>query len=182
MSIEQAGDGRSGSPERTAEAEALRVLARRPLTVHEIRQRLGRRGHDEEAIRQVVERLLQRNYLNDLELSLQFISTRTARLGQGRARLIRELRQRGVEASLAEQAWDQAVSEGEIDPAATLRRRVRREIDRRGGTLDLRGYRRVFDALLRAGFDSQSVREELASHHRVSDPDALPREPHDDFS
>ena len=164
------------SLEEPAEAEALRMLARRPVTVHEVQRRLSDRGHDEEAIRCVVERLLERSYLNDLELSIQFICTRAARLGQGRQRLLRELRQRGVEAAVAERAWELALSQEQLDPAETLRRRARKEIDRRGGALDLRGYQRVYNVLLRAGFEPRSVSNELAPHRRATDPDGIPIE------
>ncbi len=189
------------SVKESAEAEALRMLARRPVTVNEVQRRLSDRGHDVEAIRCVVKRLLERSYLNDLELSIQFICTRAARLGQGRQRLIRELRQRGVEAAVAEQAWELALSQGQLDPAETLRRRARKEIGRRGGVLDLRGYHRVYNALLRAGFEPRPVRNELAPHRRAIDLDRIPideadvpfdshepdgahepQEPHDDFS
>jgi regulatory protein len=156
--------------ERTAESEALRLLARRPLSVAELRRRLASRGHDPRAVEWAVERLARAGYLDDLALAVEFILVRAARRGYGRERLLAELARRGVDPRTAAEAWTRALGEEPELDRASLRRRVCAELARAGGRLDARAYRRVYNALLRAGFDGASVESELAPYRDFPEP------------
>ena len=162
----------SGGPARGPEAEALHLLARRPLTVAELRERLQRRGHAGAAISQTIDRLGEAGYVDDLRLATDFIVTRAARLGHGRERLLRDLRRRGVDAAVAAEAWSRAVQDGDVQPEDQLRERVRREVERLGslgGQLDPKAYRRVYNAQLRAGFDAERLGAELRPYCQFLD-------------
>lgn len=164
-------DQRSGRQER-AQAEGLRLLAARPLSVAELRQRLAGRGHQAEDVELAITRLTQLGYLDDAELARHYIVTRGQRLGHGQLRLIRELERRGVDRVTADEAWRRAVDDGEFDPQAILQREVRRHVERHGGVLDRRAYRRVYNALFRAGFEASQLAAELESHRRFNGPAA----------
>jgi regulatory protein len=170
-SFSRTSPGKDRTPKRSAGADALRLLARRPLTTSELQERLKRLGHTEADIEATVTKLSNDGYLDDGALSLNYIVTRAERKYHGQSRLIRELEQRGVKRSLAQQAWLQAVDNGDVEPDVLLVRAVERQLDRHGSPLDVRRYRRVYNALLRAGFDASRIIAELKSHRLDEHPD-----------
>lgn len=161
--------GRPGSAG-TALDRALRLLARRPRTVAELRGELSRRGIGRAEVDRVVEALSERGLLDDAVLAREFIATRSARLGHGRLRLLADLVRRGVAREVAEAAWAAAVRSGEVDPLDAARRAAGRAVLRAGGRLDRRSYARVYNALLRRGFDAETVEAALAGHRAAAGP------------
>jgi len=153
-----------------AERDGARLLARRPLSEAELRERLEKRGHAAEAVDRACDRLGRAGYLDDGRLAMDYIVTRSHRLGHGPERLLRELRDRGVDADVARRALDRVVQEGDLDPLEILRRRIGRLVPAGGGQLDGRHWRRVYNALIRAGFDTESVRRELEPYRDQPDP------------
>ena len=67
--------GKQCTPQRSAGADALRLLARRPNTLTEMRQRLERLGHTEPDIATAVAKLSHDGYLDDCALALNYIET-----------------------------------------------------------------------------------------------------------
>jgi len=141
-------------------ALALGWLARRPLTRAEMRKRLAAKGFGVEEIERTVAELVDERLLDDEALALDFIVLRSARLRLGKGRLLRELGRRGVDEGVAERAYLQAVESGDLDPESLLRdavaARLKRERD-----LDATALRRVYNALLRAGFPAAGLYAEL---------------------
>jgi regulatory protein len=128
---------------------------------------LSGQGDSPSAIDETVEWARQSGYVDDLELSEQWIETRAARKGLGRRRLLLELEDRGVDRSVAEDAWRRVVDDGRLDPEQVLNRAVSRRVSLSGGRLDRRRYARVYNALLRAGFDPPAVRVALEPHRAL---------------
>jgi regulatory protein len=149
------------APERAAYAAAVRLLARRPRTEREVRRWLEQRSYSAAVVDTVLARLGARGYVDDAELALHFIVVRAQRLGHGPRRLIHELERRGVERSTAEQAWEQAKEQGQVELRELLRRQLRRRVGTSRDRLDRSAYRRVYNALLRAGFESSAIKAEL---------------------
>ena len=156
-------------------ADALKALARRPLTDAELRDRLAKREWGADEIDETLERLRAGGYVDDAKLALDFIVLRSARLAVGLLKLIADLRKRGVSESVARTAWRQAIDSGDLDSLAVLRHRLRRQLSSAERPLDSRGYARVYNALLRAGFEGEHIRKELEPY-RGSDPS---RDPND---
>jgi len=167
-----------------AERDGALFLARRPLTVAELRDRLAGRGHSAEAVDSACDRLARAGYLDDGKLAADYIVTRAHRLGHGPDRLLRELRDRGVDPDVARLAMDRAVRDGDLDPLEILRRRIGRLLPTGAERLDGRHWRRVYNALIRAGFDSGNIRRELEPYRDLTDPhDQLSSdETNDDFA
>jgi regulatory protein len=145
----------------TAESDALRLLARRPLTRAELRGRLAESGHPVEKIDEACAKLESAGYLDDARLARHYLVTRAARLGHGPVRMLDELERRGVRRPVAEAAWSRAVDERDIVPDELLRSALLRRIPA-GGIVDVRTRTRVYNALLRAGFPVDAVAEALA--------------------
>ncbi|HKQ59697.1 MAG TPA: hypothetical protein VJS92_00350, partial [Candidatus Polarisedimenticolaceae bacterium] len=62
-----------------------------------------------------------------------------------------------------------AVAQGELAEDQPLRQAVGRRLA--AGGLDRRAYRRVYNALLRAGFEAERIRAELEPHRTFPDDD-----------
>ena len=154
---------------------AVRILARRAHSVHELKQALQRRTDSDDLIKSVMDRLKQNGLLDDARFAKQFARQRTEIRRQGRFRIARDLRARGVpdpaiEAALAENAE-------EHDEAALVRQRLQRKLRALRGPhttqkLDDKKLASLYRSLLRAGFSADVVRRELKSVTREEVPDA----------
>lgn len=155
------GRTREAAGPRTAEDEALRELARRPLTRAEIRERLGRKGIPEGEIEAALARLGAARLVDDRALAEHYLRIRAERGRLGKERLLRDLERRGIDRETAEASWSRLEEAGDVDAGAALFREVERRVGTAGGTLDRRRYARVYNALLRAGFEPEAVEAAL---------------------
>jgi regulatory protein len=142
-------------------AAATRILTRRAHSVHEMKQALAHRSDNEELINQVIERLKREGLIDDARYARQFARQRTEVRRQGRFRIARDLRARGVpdrhiEAALQENAE-------EHDEAALVRQRIQRKLRSFRGEIDEKKLASLYRSLLRAGFSADIVRREVKS-------------------
>ena len=159
-------------PRRTGDGArevALRLLGRRPLSAEELRLKLEQRGFAGGESLDAVRHLESEGWLDDHALALHYIVVRAERLGHGRERLVRELIERGVARETVERAWNEALEQGGLDPDRLLARQAALRLEREGGRLDPRAYRRVYNSLLRAGFEACSIRTQLEPYRDFPD-------------
>ena len=140
-------------------ADAVRSLARRAYSVYEMRTYLERRADDKGAVKHVLDRLKEHDYLDDARYARQFVRLRAENRKQGAFRIARDLRARGVpdrhiEAALAELA-------GQSNEAEIVRARLERRLKALRGPLDERRTASLYRSLLRAGFSADTIRHEL---------------------
>lgn len=147
----------AGNRDDAAVERAIELVSRRPLTCAEVRRKLVAEGFEPAAAEAAAGRLSDSGVLDDAKLASHYILARTERLGHGRERLIGELVRRGVEPEVARRAWDDIVGAGDLDPGSLLAREAGRRVRAEGGRLDRKGYARVYNALLRAGFEPGDV-------------------------
>ena len=138
---------------------AVSSLARRAYSVYEMRSYLERRTEDKSAVKNVLDRLKEQNYLDDARYARQFVRMRVELKKQGAFRIARDLRSRGVpdrhiDAALSERASES--SEGEL-----VRARLVRRLKSLRGPLDERRIASLYRSLLRAGFSADTIRREL---------------------
>ncbi len=155
---------------------AIRALMRRAYSVHEMKQHLGRRTDNDELVKLVIELLKREGHLDDTRYAKQFARQRTQIRRQGKFRIARDLRARGVpdrhiEAALAESAKD-------TDESAVVRQRLERKLRSFRGEITENKIASLYRSLLRAGFSSDIVRRELKSLTRaeVPAPEAQPED------
>lgn len=101
-------------------ARALRHLARREYTRHELTQKLAPHAKSETEIAQVLDDFTQRGWLSEQRAAEQMVHARRSRYGMVRIR--RDLETRGVPAEVAG-ATLAALKDGELDAARTVWRR-----------------------------------------------------------
>jgi len=132
---------------------------RRAYSIHEMKDYLSLRTEDKEAVPNVIARLREQNYLNDERYAAEFARQRTQFRRQGRYRIARELRTRGVPDRYIDAALDSAFAE--TDEAVLVRARLKRKLVLARGPLDQRKIASLYASLLRAGFSSDVIRAEL---------------------
>jgi regulatory protein len=90
---------------------ALRVLARRPHSVSELKTKLGRRAQSPADLTQTLAKLREYGLTNDRKFSEAFASARLQNQGYGRFRVLRDLRARRVAPEVAEDAVSKTFKE-----------------------------------------------------------------------
>ncbi len=104
---------------------AVKALAGRALSIGELRERLRRRAADAGDIDPVIARLKSYKYLDDAQFAESFASVRRDSEGLGKARVLRDLRQRRVAPSVAEKAVNTAYAG--FDEAAAVEHYLQRK-------------------------------------------------------
>jgi regulatory protein len=155
---------------------AVRALMRRAYSVYEMKQLLGRRTEDDNLLRNVMDRLKRAKMIDDERFAKQFARQRTEIRRQGKFRIARDLRARGIpdrhiEAALAESAKD-------TDESAVVRQRLERKLRSFRGEITENKIASMYRSLLRAGFSADIVRRELKSLTReeVPEPESQPED------
>jgi regulatory protein len=156
---------RSGSSPRKFQTEdelynsGVHALARRAYSVHEMRSFLSRRMDDADMVSTVVARMREKRYLDDLRYALEFARVHANSRRQGRFRITRELRTRGVSDQDIETALGAIFAD--TDEATLVRARLKRYLAHLRGPLGQRKVASLHRSLLRAGFSSEVIRSEL---------------------
>ncbi|MHB1155699.1 MAG: regulatory protein RecX [Phycisphaerales bacterium] len=131
---------------------ALNALARRAMSTGDMRDRIKRRGHDDAAAMRVVERLVERGWLNDEQFGRAYIEQLRSQKPAGPRLLAFKLRQKKVEAKLIARLLGEGDASHDDLPGA--RRLAEQRL--RGSTLrrcdPATRKRRLWGALARRGF------------------------------
>jgi regulatory protein len=138
---------------------ALRALTRRAHSIFEMRRALERRSEDASLVRAVLDRLKQRNLLDDVRYARDFARNHALGRRQGRFRIAQELRRRGVPDRHIEAALDEVFATQ--DEAALVRKRLQQKLRNVRGALDQKRLASLYRSLLRAGFSTDLIRREL---------------------
>jgi regulatory protein len=143
---------------------AVKILSRRAHSVSEMKKALIRRTANEDLIQKVLARLKQNGLIDDARFAKQFARQRTEIRHQGKYRVARELRARGVPDQHIETAVEEAAANS--DEAAMVRQRIDRKLKFFRGPhtdkkIDDKKIASLYRTLLRAGFSSDTIRREL---------------------
>jgi len=132
---------------------------RRAHSVHEMRQLLERRAESADDAKAVLARLRQNKYLDDGRFAAEFARVHGLARRQGRYRIARELRQRGVPDRYIEAALEAVFAE--TSEAELIGVRLKRKLTNFRGRIDQRKAASLYRGLLRAGFSGDAVRDAL---------------------
>ncbi len=141
---------------------AIKLLAAKPRSVAELRERLLRvKNTDEAIVETVISRLSEYGYLNDERFAFSYASHKVKQRPIGRRRLERDLKFKKVDSEVANEALEMVYSETSeeelIDKAIEKRLRIRGKPQNRAEAKSL------FDHLLRQGFGFELVSEKIRS-------------------
>jgi regulatory protein len=135
-----------------AQGAALRLLAYRPRSEAEMRQRLARRDLPEEVVQETIARLREQGLLSDAAFARFWVETRDQNSPRGRRLLWQELSVKGIEREVARQA---IAAVAEEDAALRAAQKKARHLQGQDYPLF---RRRLGDFLLRRGFPYPTVR------------------------
>ena len=149
---------------------ALKALTRRAFPILELEQKLLQSCSDTDVVNGVIERLKAAGYLDDRKFCESFIQSRLQRKAQGRARIERELRARGLNPKLVSEELDKAYpAEAELQP---LQKALERKLRSLPPPMDEKKLSRLYNHLLRRGFPGGAIRVELRRRLKMeTDPD-----------
>lgn len=151
------GTGRkTGSKEtKSAWQRSLDLLARRSLTAGEVATRLRRDGYAEDDVAAAIERLCDRSFVDDRQVTYNHVRRRVEEGRHGPLKVRAELLRRGVDAGLVDEAIAEAF------PPDDLRESVRRAATKMAGSggipRERAGRERIARRLARAGFPVGAV-------------------------
>jgi regulatory protein len=140
---------------------ALRALMRRPHSVKEMQRLLDRRASHKLLAQVVMARMKENGQLDDARYAQQFTRQRTEIRRQGKYRIARDLRARGVSDADIQAAVD-SNSDDESQRAA-IRHRIERKLKLSRGEISDNKIASLYRSLLAAGFPSDAIRRELKS-------------------
>lgn len=156
-------------PDRSAYLDALHLLARRELSVKQLRDRLIGRDHAREDIDRAVEHLLETGALDDRRVASAYVRTALTIKGRGRLRIQRELQEIGLPQDIITSALADAFAS--VDERGLIAKALQKKL--RGGKKisSPAEYARVYQFLMRQGFSPEGVTAALRSHRRAGHDD-----------
>jgi regulatory protein len=132
---------------------------RRAYSVYEMRMLLERRAEEKSLVPPVMKKLKQLGYMDDARYAREFARSHAQLRRQGKFRITRELRTRGIPDRHIEAALENAFVE--TDEPSVLRARISRRVKSLATPLDERKRASLYRSLLRAGFSPDAIRSEL---------------------
>lgn len=163
------GKPRQLDSEPTLYDAAIKILMRRAHSVHEMKRALERRCEDAALVKNVMARLKSSGLIDDARYAKQFTRHRTESRKQGRFRIARDLRARGVPDRHIEAAIEEAAQQ--TDEATLVRQRIQRKLRATRGEIDDRKLASLYRSLLRSGFSADVIRRELRNMTREDLPE-----------
>jgi len=130
-------------------AFALRLLAAKPRSRGELRERLGEKC-DDDAVAEVISRLEELGYVDDKKFAASFAATRIATRPLGRARLRRDLQRRKVSGEVAESAMNEVY--GETNEETLIEKAIAKRVRTHGEPRTRQDVQRLYAYLIRQGF------------------------------
>jgi regulatory protein len=148
----------------TAYLDALKMLARRELSEAQVRQRLGRRGHDSDAIEKAVSRLRDEHAIDDARVAEAIARSEASAKGRGRLRVQRKIEMAGIARATARTAVDEIYTA--VDPDALVDAAISKRLRGRTSIADEREFERLYRFLIRQGFEPDRVMRALKARSR----------------
>lgn len=149
---------------------ALRVLARRPHSSGELKQKLAARSQSQADVDTVMNKLREYGFADDKKFSEAFAGSRLQNQGFGRLRILHELRSKRISPAIAAQAVEKA-----FDGTDELQL-IQSFLDRKSRGKDLKQFLKeeknlasVYRRLRTAGFSSNGSLTILKRYSRKTD-------------
>jgi regulatory protein len=150
---------------------ALLALVRRAYSIHEMKEYLGRRAQQEDAVSPVIARLREQTYLDDAKYARDYARLHAQSRRQGKFRITRELRARGVPDHHIDAALESVFAE--TDETELARERIKRKLSQLRGSsgkpIDQKKIASLYRSLMAAGFSADVIRSEIR-HATKTDP------------
>ena len=151
---------------------ALKLLARRELSVEGVRARLRDRDYSDDEIAAAIAHLQDTGALDDGRVARAYARTAASVKGRGRLRVVRELLAMGIERHLAAEAVAEVF--GDLDERALIARAIQKKLRGRRRIKDAAERARLYQHLMRQGFTPAAVVHALGSLAEPIDDESSP--------
>jgi len=138
---------------------AVKLLAAKPRSIEELRERLAERCSSKTVIETVIARLREYGYLDDERYALGYAASKVRQQPVGRRRLELSLAKKKVDRAIADDALNQVFAETPEEDL--LDRAVEKRIRLRGRPKTRAEAKSLFDHLLRQGFPFELVADKV---------------------
>ena len=139
---------------------AAKLLAAKQRSVEELREKLSTtRGATKAIVDEAIERLREYGYLDDAKFAQSYASLRLRERPLGRRRLERDLWVKKVDKGTAETALDEVFES--MPEAELIDRAIAKRVRVRGKPKTREDAKKLFDHLLRQGFEFELVSEKV---------------------
>jgi regulatory protein len=143
-------------------AYAVKLLAARPRSVEEMRERLlYKTENNVEMVESIITKLEEYGYLDDERFALSYSSYRTRQKPLGRRRIKQELATKKISKEIADEALDKVFSE--TSEEEIIDRAIEKRIELRGVPKSRLEVKRFYDYLLRLGFSYELIAKKMRS-------------------
>lgn len=134
---------------------AVKALSSRAYSSGDLRRKLAERAEGAQDADSTILRLKECGYLNDSRFAENFASARLENQGLGKTRVLRDLRQRRVPGTLAQNAVQQIYAE--TDEIQLIESFIERKIHPKESFADQKDLATAYRRLIRAGFRSGNI-------------------------
>ena len=141
---------------------AIKLLAAKPRSVAELRERLLRgKNTNDEVVETVIARLREYGYLNDERFAFSYASYKVKQKPVGRRRLERDLKFKKIDSGVASEALEMVYAE--TSEEQLIVKAIEKRLRIRGKPKNRAEAKSLFDHLLRQGFDFELVSDKVRS-------------------
>lgn len=156
-----AGISRKSGPPASPFSAAIRLLARRPYAVAEMRRALEKRFGEGDPVEEAIARLRELRYLDDQAFSRQYASFLARHRAFGRERIRHELKAKLVDYRTIDPALDQTFEE--TSERLLLERALEKKLRSIHLPLTRRKFYSLCQSLMRLGFRSNDIMKVMHS-------------------
>ena len=138
-----------------ARVYVLKLLKSHPRTIFEVSDKLYRKGYKKGIIKNLIKDFQERKYLDDKAFARLWVSSKMSVKPEGRYLLRKKLQEKGVRADIIEEVLaDEISGSDEYEIARTVALNRKKVL---GGIDKTKSKKRIYDYLLRRGFDFEVV-------------------------
>ena len=135
------------------------MLARRELSVEQVRARLAHHEHSPPTIETAIRQLLDSGALDDRRVARAYARTASTVKGRGRLRVLRELAAIGIAKDVAAEAVGEVF--GDVDERALIAKAIQKKMRGRPKLANQQERARLYQFLMRQGFTPAAVADAL---------------------
>jgi regulatory protein len=139
----------------SAYADALAMLARRELSVEQVRARLLHREHPPDTVETAILQLSESGALDDRRVARAYARTAAKVKGRGRLRVQRELAALGIAKELAAEAVGEVF--GDVDERSLIAKAIQKKMRGRTTLSTPQERARLYQFLMRQGFTPSGI-------------------------
>lgn len=140
------------------------MLARRDLSERQVRQRLVRKGHEQDAVDDAIAQLREEHAIDDARVAQMIARTAATAKHRGKLRVRQEIERAGIGRDTADRAVDDVFET--IDNDALIEASLQKRLRGRSTIADDREFQRLYRYLTAQGFEDDRIMKALTARQR----------------